>query len=73
MRTMPACYLHSFINQLNQIIMETTNTNWAELLKDKSIIVRHEDVALFRDFLGSCGLVPFCGADLGENGRVIYF
>lgn len=53
--------------------METTNTNWAELLKDKSIIIRHEDVALFRDFFGSCGLVPLCGADLGENGRVIYF
>ena len=53
--------------------METTNTNWAEVLKDKSVIVRHEDVSLFCDFFGSCGLVPLGGADLGEDGRVIYF
>lgn len=53
--------------------MEATNTNWAEVLKNKSIIVRHEDLDLFRNFFSSHGLVPHGGADLGEKGQVIYF
>lgn len=60
-------------NQLKLNIMETTKKNFAELLSNKSIVVNHEDVDTFVELFESFGLLVHGGADLGEDGRVIYF
>lgn len=46
---------------------------WNKLLKDKSVIVNHDDIDQFVMVFKSLGLTPKFGADLGEMGRVIYF
>lgn len=44
-----------------------------ELLKNKSVVVNHANVTAFVEALRMVGLNPQGGADLGEQGQIIYF
>lgn len=52
--------------------MEETKKNWAEVLKNRSVLVNVCDVERFCEFFKSMGLVPNGGALVG-NQQVIYF